>query len=224
MTVQMTPENRTRNTVAGAAVGALAGGGIGYATKQVVKDNQLTNDVFQRVVNTIEEDNKKVLEPFKEIDDLAEAAKKAQDAVGTLAEDAYDAAKAAHKELEDKAKEAADKLTDAKNALLKSNNRELKDGENLDDVVKELRSGVKTTEVGNITLLDSDVAKALKGAVEEGKETSIDKMKEVIKSYQDSKVEIKGLVKDTITEEALNDEANVKKFFGQILLLFTKYN
>ena len=114
----MNQENRTRNTAVGAGVGAVAGAGVGYLTKQVVKDNSLTSDVFQKTVKNIEIADKASLEPFKNVDELAEVAKKARGAVGELAENATEEAKTAHQALEDTANKAETALFEAKKAIV----------------------------------------------------------------------------------------------------------
>ena len=228
---QFSQENRTRNTAIGAGVGAAAGAGVGYLTKGIasVKDNktELKNDVFMRAVSYIEADKKSAMEPFVKVDEMVEKVKKLGEEVSEKtkvanAEGATEEAKKVAQEASEKLKEAKSNLSEAKKGLLKSKGRELKDGENIDNVIEGLRAkakeGIDTT---GIRLAQSKVGSMVAQMVKSEKEASVDDMKRVIKEYtqlvgKNADLAINTLETSEITEEALKSDTKVKEFFGKI--------
>ena len=234
VTSQFTPENKKRNAVAGAAVGAVAAGSVGYLTKQIasVKDNatQINDDVFVRAVRQANEAIKEADKPFVEIDELKQAADKAkavkeaaEAAVAKAAEEAKAAADKAAKEAAEAAAKAADALKEARVSLLKENKIEVKDGMDLGAAINDLRTKAKGgfSNLDNIILATSDFGKRFKELTKDGAEVSADKMKEFVKEYADltgknSEYAFKGFDPKTVNEEFLKEDGKVKDLFGRI--------
>ena len=224
---QFSQENRKRNTAIGAGVGAVAGAGIGYATKGIatVKEGktELSKDVFNRAVGMIAADQKSNSDALKNIENLKTAADEAKNELGKLAEPAEDAAeevKNAFKAAKEKAETAADKLKSAQENFLKSNDYTLKENESLEAAVDAVKSK-QTFDLTGIKLAQSKVGTTLKEATKDNKAATLDDMKNVIKAYteaagKNADLAIDGLKVADITEETLKDEGNVKKYFGQI--------
>ncbi len=221
VTSQFTPENKKRNAVAGAAVGAVAAGSAGYLTKQIasVKDNatQINDDVFVRAVRQANEAIKEADKPFLKLDELKQAADKAKAA---LKEATDDAAKKAANEASEKAAKA---LKEAQESLLKENKIEVKDGMDLGAAINDLRTKAKGgfSNLDNIILATSDFGKRFKELTKDGAEVGADKMKEFVKEYADlagknSEYAFKDFDPKTVNEEFLKDDGKVKDLFGRI--------